>query len=421
MVATGYYGGGTDGWISGVSGVAGAIRFNTAEAWSSTATGTNCVIVLSPPSSFGAAAGATYPALTLNGSTSTLITDTFNINNLTDGTNLLSLNKSSGDVVLSLNQKLATSGNENAVFNFTTQRSADGINYTPTQSGDTIGEFKFNGNANTSTSPGSAGPAASISAIATETWNSGAQGTRFSFSANKTGTTTSYPVISGTPDYIDFAADVTSFKNYDSSVTFATFNSTSATFTKPVVLSGSTSGSVSLSASATGDQLNLKDSGGVALVGSKINYNRVYGQWQYSTTITPAAADTAYVFPIGTPDFNNIASIASTSHIVLGAAGMYNLQFSVQLENTTNAEHVAYIWLRKNGTDIANSTGRVTVIKSGSTIAGWNFVIDSANTTDYYEIAYAVSNTALIFPTYASTAFCPGTATLVTTVTPIGA
>ena len=167
--------------------------------------------------------------------------------------------------------------------------------------------------------------------------------------------------------------------------------------------------------------LTLTDYAGTALVGNKINYSRVYGQWQYNSTITAAAANTAYVFPIGTPDFSNVASVGSTSRIILGAPGMYNLQFSVQIENGANAEHIAYIWLRKNGADLANSTGRVTLAKSASTIAGWNFVIDSANTTDYYEIAYAVNDTALIFTNYASTAFCPGTATLVTTVTPIGA
>jgi len=65
--------------------------------------------------------------------------------------------------------------------------------------------------------------------------------------------------------------------------------------------------------------------------------------------------------------------------------------------------------------------GRITCIKSGSVIAGWNYVIDSANTTDYYELAYAVDDTAVIFPTYAATAFGPSTASLITTVTPIGA
>jgi hypothetical protein len=161
---------------------------------------------------------------------------------------------------------------------------------------------------------------------------------------------------------------------------------------------------------------------GTGVTGNNIIYNRVYGQWQYDTTITPVAANTAYVFPIGTADLNNIATVASTSHILPGAAGQYNLQFSVQCNNSDNgADHEAFIWLRKNGVDVAGSTGRVFVTKGNATITGWNYLVSSANTTDYFELAYAVDNTSLTFPFYASNAFAPSTAALITTLTPVGA
>ena len=161
---------------------------------------------------------------------------------------------------------------------------------------------------------------------------------------------------------------------------------------------------------------------GVGVTGNNIIYNRVYGQWTYGTTVTPAAANTAAVFPLGTADTNNIATVGSTSRLIVGAAGTYNIQFSVQLENTSGAsDYVAYIWLRKNGTDVASSMGRVYVTKGNQTIAGWNYLVTPTLTTDYYEIAYAVNNTNLIFPTYAATAFGPITPTLITTITPVGA
>ena len=167
--------------------------------------------------------------------------------------------------------------------------------------------------------------------------------------------------------------------------------------------------------------VTLQTAAGVNLVGNAVTYNRVYGQWQYDTTVTPAAANTAYVFPIGTADFNNIATVGSTSRIIPGAAGMYKLQFSVQINNADNgSDHIAYIWWRKNGVDVAASMGQVTIPKAGATIAGWDNMISSANTTDYWELAYAVSDTALTFPFYASTAFGPSTACLFTTLVPIG-
>ena len=157
-----------------------------------------------------------------------------------------------------------------------------------------------------------------------------------------------------------------------------------------------------------------------------INYTRVYGQWQWDATVSPVVANTAYVFPIqgasGVTDFSSIASTASTSRIIPGATGMYKLQFSVQINNADNGtEHTAYIWWRKNGTDVTSSMGRVTVPKSGATIAGWDNMISSANATDYWELAYAVDDTALTFPYYASTAFGPSTACLFITLIPVGA
>jgi len=168
--------------------------------------------------------------------------------------------------------------------------------------------------------------------------------------------------------------------------------------------------------------IGFKDLTGTNLTGDKLTYSRVYGEWSYSTTVTPAAANTAYVFPLGTADTNNVATVGSTSRLIPGAAGVYNFQFSVQVINADNGnDHIAYIWLRKNGVDVANSMSRVTVVKSAAQIASWNFILNSANTTDYWELAYAVDSTQITFPNYAATAFGPATPTLITTLTPVGA
>lgn len=306
--------------------------------------------------------------------------DNFQVIGQTNNQTYLTVQENGGDVIATVSQLRATQPYNNALINFTTQRSVDGINYTPTQNNDTIGEFKFNGNAYTSTTPGvPSGPGASISAYATENWSSTANGTGFYMQAVKTGTLNSYGIINGTTDYLNLSSD----------------------------------------------NLYLQDHLGTGLVGNKINYNRVYGQWQYDATVTPAASNTAYAYPIasGTQDFANIASVGSTSHIIPGAAGMYKLQFSLQVENSDNGtEHTAYIWWRKNGTDVPSSMGRVTVPKGGATIAGWDNMISSANTTDYWELMYATDDaTHISFPYYTATAFGPSTASLFITLVPIGA
>jgi len=247
--------------------------------------------------------------------------------------------------------------------------------YDPPQTNWGIGAFQFSAdNSTTNTSQKLAGQ---IQVQASENWDSTHWGTRINLSANKSGTGGGINVLSLSPE----------------------------------------SGTIFT------DTLALKDSSNVNLVGNKITYNRVYGQFQYDTTVTPAASNTAYVFPLGTQDFGNIVTVGSTSRLIPGAAGMYNMQFSVQVANSDNgSEHTAYIWMRKNGTDVAGSMGRVTVPKGGATISSWNYMIDPSNATDYFELAYAVDDAAHItFPFYASTAFGPSTAAIITTVTPIGA
>jgi len=275
--------------------------------------------------------------------------------------------------------QITSSSTVDSRFDLKTYRSGDGINYTPTVNNDNIGAIRFNGNSNTSTTPGvggGVGPGAQISASATETWTASANGTSLNLNVIKKTTTTN--VVTG-----QFASDATTFRS---------------------------------------DAFTFQDSSSANIIGNKITYSRVYGQFSYSVTVTPAAANTAYVFPLGTADSNNVATVGSTSRLIPGAAGIYNIQFSVQAANADNgSEHFAYIWLRKNGVDVTNSMGRVSIVKNGNIISAWNYVVSSANTTDYWEIAYAVDDTNVTFPYYAATAFGPSTAALITTITPIGA
>jgi hypothetical protein len=171
------------------------------------------------------------------------------------------------------------------------------------------------------------------------------------------------------------------------------------------------------------DSYTFDKADGTVITGDKIAYSRVYGQWQYNTTVTAAASNTAYVFPLGTADYANVASVASTSRLIPGALGTYKMQFSVQIDNSDNGtEHTAYIWLRLNGVDVPGSMGRITVPKAGATIAGWDNLIQVTNLSDYYELAYATDDaTHVTFPAYTAPAFGPSTASIFTTLVPVGA
>lgn len=121
-----------------------------------------------------------------------------------------------------------------------------------------------------------------------------------------------------------------------------------------------------------------------------------YGAFSSGVTQT-AASNTATVLTFNTTDFANNFSIVSSSRITASVAGLYNLQFSVQLQNLSTAPEDIYIWLRQNGTDIVGSTGKVGLLARKNPgdpshdIKGWNYYISMA-AGDYLEIYWSTSN-----------------------------
>jgi hypothetical protein len=87
-------------------------------------------------------------------------------------------------------------------------------------------------------------------------------------------------------------------------------------------------------------------------------------------------------------------------------AGVYNLQWSGQFQNTDTQEHDISIWLRKNGTNITGSTGFSGVPSShggidGHIIVGWNYFLELA-ANDYIEIYWSSPSTNVSLQFYAA-------------------
>ena len=109
-----------------------------------------------------------------------------------------------------------------------------------------------------------------------------------------------------------------------------------------------------------------------------------------------AIANTATLMTLDTTDFSNGVSISS-SKITVANSGIYNLQFSVQLENADNAPQDTFIWLKQNGVDIVGSTGKVGMpARKGvgdpfHSIFGWNYFV-SMTAGQYIEIYWSTTN-----------------------------
>jgi hypothetical protein len=147
-----------------------------------------------------------------------------------------------------------------------------------------------------------------------------------------------------------------------------------------------------------------------------------YGAFQDTTDQTIASTTTANAMTLNTTDYSNGVYLSNSSRMNVRNAGIYNLEWSGQFQNTDTQDHNASVWLRKNGTDVVGSAGLIAIPSShggtdGHTIAGWNYFIELA-VNDYIELYWSAVNTAVTLQHYAAgtSPTRPTTASLITTL-----
>jgi hypothetical protein len=152
--------------------------------------------------------------------------------------------------------------------------------------------------------------------------------------------------------------------------------------------------------------------------------NMPYGAFQDSTDQVAANTTTAYAITFDTTDFNNGVTLSNSSRLNVSQSGIYNIQFSVQLVNTTNASIDIDIWFRKNGTNIDKSNSRFGLAPRKSVgdpfhlIGAMNFFV-SLDTNDYIELMWRTSDVGAYIEHYAasSTPTRPSIPSVIVTVT----
>ena len=146
-----------------------------------------------------------------------------------------------------------------------------------------------------------------------------------------------------------------------------------------------------------------------------------YAQYQDVLTQTIAVINTGYPINFRTLDISNGVTVVSNSRITFANTGIYNLQFSVQLENSDTQEHDVTIWLRKNGVDVVGSAGFVAVVAkhggiNGHVLPSWNYLLDVVG-GEYYELVWSATSTQVTMPFIAAGSPPPSTASALFTVT----
>lgn len=143
-----------------------------------------------------------------------------------------------------------------------------------------------------------------------------------------------------------------------------------------------------------------------------------YGSFYDTTTQTAAAINTAYAMTFNTTDLSvGVTRGSPTSRIYVDRPNVYNIQFSAQLDKTIGGVGLIYIWLRKNGTDVPDSTTQVRIQgNNAETVAAWNFLLQM-NAGDYFELMWEVDDTSVQILTEAASAVHPAIPSVILTVT----
>lgn len=146
---------------------------------------------------------------------------------------------------------------------------------------------------------------------------------------------------------------------------------------------------------------------------------RKYGSFSDTTTQTAAATNTAYAVKFNTTDISAgvYTGGSDNSQIYVSRHGTYNFQFSLQLVSASASVKLAYVWIRINGVNVANSATKVTLQGSSSAyVAAWNFVLN-LNAGDYFSLMWSTNDTNVQILAEAASAPVPAIPSAILTVT----
>jgi hypothetical protein len=169
-------------------------------------------------------------------------------------------------------------------------------------------------------------------------------------------------------------------------------------------------------------------SGSLTIASGSNNDLYMYGHKMFSVgafqsdQTQSGSANVSQSITYNTIDYSQGVSVVSGSRLTVANAGVYNIQFSVQVDRTSGSGvDTIHIWLKKNGTNVTNSSGTITIsgiASQAKTVSSWNYVVDSA-ANDYYELCWQTTDTNIQLINVVATGNIPGTPSVIVTVTQV--
>jgi len=141
---------------------------------------------------------------------------------------------------------------------------------------------------------------------------------------------------------------------------------------------------------------------------AKLIYEGFYGQFKKTTSVSPAAANTAYAITFDTTENSKSVSIGSpASRIVVAEDGVYNFSSHYTILSNNSSAKTTWFWFRKNGTNVPASAILVTDNINGGHAASGIDHFFTLVAGDYIELMWAADSTNIELHASPATAFAP--------------
>lgn len=146
-----------------------------------------------------------------------------------------------------------------------------------------------------------------------------------------------------------------------------------------------------------------------------------YAMLQISTSVTAAAANTAYSLTWDSPPMANNGVSVSGSELTFAEGGQYLITFTAQIKSSSASTVNFWFWPRINGTDVPGSTMKASLHNNGATIVVARSALFSFTAGDKLIARWATDSTSGSLSAEAATAFAPATPAVTLTVTRVTA
>jgi hypothetical protein len=138
---------------------------------------------------------------------------------------------------------------------------------------------------------------------------------------------------------------------------------------------------------------------GSGLTGT-VGGSRYFGSFLSTTTQTNTSAGNALPMTFDTADAWNsgvqLGAPTPNSRIIMNNPGIYNIQFSAQLDKTDSGADNVDIWLSQDGVNVPNTNTTLTLSgNDDKVVAAWNFLVQTTTANSYFELYWTSIDTNL--------------------------